>query len=76
MGGISLRKLLAAAAVSATALLTTAAGLAVAMPASVVLSWLDSRLAAERALADHALGVVLRPDGQGATQGRAVPDLA
>ncbi|MEI4232422.1 MotA/TolQ/ExbB proton channel family protein [Roseovarius sp. D22-M7] len=62
------------------ALLTTAAGLAVAMPASVVLSWLDSRLAAERALADHALGVVLRPDGQGAaqgaTQGRAVPDLA
>ena len=58
------------------ALLTTAAGLAVAMPASVVLSWLDSRLAAERALADHALGVVLRPDGQGKTQGRAGPDLA
>ena len=59
------------------ALLTTAAGLAVAMPASVVLSWFDARLAAERALADHALSVVLRPDGhaapEAAPQGRAVP---
>ena len=44
------------------ALLTTAAGLAVAMPASVVLSWFESRMAEERALADHALSVVLRPD--------------
>ena len=62
------------------ALLTTAAGLAVAMPASVVLSWLESRLAAERALADHALSVVLRPDGHAAPdavpQGRAVPQGA
>jgi biopolymer transport protein ExbB len=63
------------------ALLTTAAGLAVAMPASVVLSWLDSRMVAERALADHALSVVLRPDhhanARAATapvpQGRVVP---
>ncbi|MGX0976802.1 biopolymer transport protein ExbB [Roseovarius sp. MBR-51] len=44
------------------ALLTTAAGLAVAMPASVVLSWFESRMAEERALADHALSVVLGPD--------------
>lgn len=59
------------------ALLTTAAGLAVAMPASVVLSWFESRMAEERALADHALSVVLGPDGQAAAQpapqGRAVP---
>lgn len=59
------------------ALLTTAAGLAVAMPASVVLSWFESRIAEERALADHALSVVLGPDEQAAAravpQGRAVP---
>ena len=59
------------------ALLTTAAGLAVAMPASVVLSWFESRMAEERALADYALSVVLRPDLHGAAhpvpQGRAVP---
>lgn len=59
------------------ALLTTAAGLAVAMPASVVLSWFEACMAEERALADHALSVVLGPDGPGAPevtpQGRAVP---
>ena len=62
------------------ALLTTAAGLAVAMPASVVLSWLEARMAEERALADHALGVVLSPDERAATagapQGRVVPEGA
>ncbi|MEQ8903126.1 MAG: MotA/TolQ/ExbB proton channel family protein [Roseovarius sp.] len=62
------------------ALLTTAAGLAVAMPASVVLSWFESRMAEERALADHALSVVLGPDGQAVAhpvpQGRAVPRSA
>lgn len=62
------------------ALLTTAAGLAVAMPASVVLSWFESRIAEERALADHALSVVLGPDGRTAphpvAQGRAVPQGA
>ncbi|ARE85093.1 biopolymer transport protein ExbB [Roseovarius mucosus] len=62
------------------ALLTTAAGLAVAMPASVVLSWFESRMAEERALADHALSMVLGPDGQEAQQaipeGRAVPACA
>jgi len=46
------------------ALMTTAAGLAVAMPASVILSWLEARMAAERSLADHALSVVLRPDNR------------
>jgi biopolymer transport protein ExbB len=55
------------------ALLTTAAGLAVAMPASVVLSWLDARMAAERALADHALRVVLRPDHHAGTRAAAAP---
>jgi biopolymer transport protein ExbB len=62
------------------ALLTTAAGLAVAMPASVVLSWFEARMAEERALADHALSVVLGPDGQGAPlvtpRGLAVPEHA
>jgi biopolymer transport protein ExbB len=46
------------------------------MPASVVLSWFESRMAEERALADHTLSVVLGPDGQAAAQsvpqGRAV----
>lgn len=62
------------------ALLTTAAGLAVAMPASVILSWLEARMTEERALADHALSVVLGPDNRAATvsepQGRAVPQGA
>ena len=46
------------------ALLTTAAGLAVAMPTSMVLSWFESRMAAERAFADKAVQTVLVP-GQG-----------
>ena len=62
------------------ALLTTAAGLAVAMPASVVLSWFESRIAEERALADHALSMVLGPDlheaAQSVAQGGAVPQGA
>lgn len=43
------------------ALLTTAAGLAVAMPTSVALSWLESRMDEERAFAGHAISVVLTP---------------
>ncbi|PYE84875.1 MotA/TolQ/ExbB proton channel family protein [Pseudoroseicyclus aestuarii] len=43
------------------ALMTTAVGLAVAMPTSVILSWLEARVAGERALADRALQTVLRP---------------
>lgn len=43
------------------ALLTTAAGLSVAMPTSVVLSWFESRIDAERAFADYAVSVLTRP---------------
>lgn len=46
------------------ALLTTAVGLAVAMPTSMVLAWFESRVARERAFADKALQTVLVP-GQG-----------
>ncbi len=43
------------------ALLTTAAGLAVAMPTSLVLTWFESRAARERAMADAALEALLHP---------------
>jgi biopolymer transport protein ExbB len=43
------------------ALLTTAVGLAVAMPTSMVLAWLESRTARERVFADMALRTVLVP---------------
>lgn len=43
------------------ALLTTAVGLAVAMPTSVALSWLEARMSAERVFADQALTTVLAP---------------
>jgi biopolymer transport protein ExbB len=43
------------------ALLTTAAGLAVAMPTSLVLTWFESRAARERALADAALEAAFHP---------------
>ncbi len=43
------------------ALITTAVGLAVAMPTSMVLSWLESRTARERVFADKALRTVLLP---------------
>ncbi len=45
------------------ALVTTAVGLAVAMPTSMVLSWLESRTARERVFADKALRTVLMPQG-------------
>ncbi|MBK0328971.1 MotA/TolQ/ExbB proton channel family protein [Rhodobacteraceae bacterium F11138] len=41
------------------ALLTTAVGLAVAMPTSMALAWLESRTARERVFADKALRTVL-----------------
>jgi biopolymer transport protein ExbB len=47
------------------ALLTTAVGLAVAMPTSMILAWLESRTARERVFADMALRTVLVP-GQAA----------
>ncbi len=43
------------------ALLTTAVGLGVAMPTALCLTYLESRVAAERALSDEALEVLLRP---------------
>jgi len=43
------------------ALLTTAVGLAVAMPTSMILAWFESRTARERVFADKALQTVLVP---------------
>ncbi|MBV1927871.1 MAG: MotA/TolQ/ExbB proton channel family protein [Rhodobacteraceae bacterium] len=43
------------------ALLTTAVGLAVAMPTSMILAWLEGRTARERVFADKALQTVLVP---------------
>jgi len=51
------------------ALLTTAVGLAVAMPTSMILAWLESRTARERVFADMALRTVLVP-------GRTIPAAA
>ncbi|MEP3054260.1 MotA/TolQ/ExbB proton channel family protein [Ascidiaceihabitans sp.] len=44
------------------ALLTTAVGLAVAMPTSVVLSWFEARMTAERVFADQALNTIHTPN--------------
>lgn len=52
------------------ALITTAVGLAVAMPTSMVLSWFESRTARERVFADKALRTVLVP-GQLAPEAEA-----
>lgn len=49
------------------ALLTTAAGLAVAMPTSLVLSWFEARMRRERVFANRALRTVFAP-------GTPVPD--
>lgn len=43
------------------ALMTTAAGLAVAMPSSLIHSWLEARMTNERRVADHAIQTVLYP---------------
>ncbi|MBO6603090.1 MAG: MotA/TolQ/ExbB proton channel family protein [Roseicyclus sp.] len=43
------------------ALLTTAAGLALAMPTALALTWLESRAARDRARADLALEALFRP---------------
>lgn len=49
------------------ALLTTAVGLAVAMPTSVVLTWFESRMDADRVLAQKAVHTLLSPVGRSAT---------
>lgn len=43
------------------ALLTTAAGLAVAMPSALVLSWFEGRMHRERVFAERGLGTILAP---------------
>ncbi|MEO0830266.1 MAG: MotA/TolQ/ExbB proton channel family protein [Pseudomonadota bacterium] len=43
------------------ALMTTAVGLAVAMPTSLVLSWFEGRMADERVMADRLITTALRP---------------
>lgn len=43
------------------ALLTTAVGLAVAMPTSLVLSWFEARMESERVFAEKALTTILAP---------------
>lgn len=48
------------------ALLTTAVGLAVAMPTSMVLSWLEGRMDGERVTAEWAISTVLHPQGRAA----------
>ncbi|WP_298853104.1 MotA/TolQ/ExbB proton channel family protein [uncultured Ruegeria sp.] len=63
------------------ALITTAVGLAVAMPTSMVLSWLESRTARERVFADKALRTILIPgpsiqSAAGAAQPPAAPEHA
>lgn len=45
------------------ALLTTAVGLVVAMPTALILSWLESRMEAERVIAEQAIMTVLQPAG-------------
>lgn len=43
------------------ALMTTAVGLAVAMPTSLVLSWFEARMDAERVFAEKAVQTILKP---------------
>ncbi|MEL7255505.1 MAG: MotA/TolQ/ExbB proton channel family protein [Pseudomonadota bacterium] len=50
------------------ALLTTAVGLAVAMPTSVVHSWFESRLDKERVIAERAIATILYPQGPRAAE--------
>ncbi|MCV6592855.1 MAG: MotA/TolQ/ExbB proton channel family protein [Silicimonas sp.] len=46
------------------ALMTTAAGLAVAMPTSLIHSWFEARMDGERGLADLAIQTSLHPQGR------------
>ncbi|MEM7596183.1 MAG: MotA/TolQ/ExbB proton channel family protein [Pseudomonadota bacterium] len=50
------------------ALLTTAVGLAVAMPTSVIHSWFESRMDRERVIAERAIATILYPQGPRAAQ--------
>ena len=56
------------------ALLTTAVGLAVAMPTAVILTWFEARLAVERVTADRLLQTLLAPGlGTAAPRSQAAP---
>ncbi|MCD9149123.1 MotA/TolQ/ExbB proton channel family protein [Pseudophaeobacter flagellatus] len=58
------------------ALLTTAAGLAVAMPTSLVLSWLTARMQRERVFANQALRRVFAPQNTSAdAPGQSAADV-
>lgn len=46
------------------ALLTTAAGLSVAMPTSIALSWFEAQIDRERAMAEHAFTVLVTPTSE------------
>ena len=56
------------------ALMTTAAGLAVAMPVSALLAWLESRMAAERRMAGTVIEAALCPGMSPAAMARAEKD--
>ncbi len=56
------------------ALLTTAVGLAVAMPTAMVLSWLEGRMDTERVIAERAIATVLHPQDGGAAGLNTVAD--
>ena len=58
------------------ALLTTAVGLVVAIPAALVLSWLEGRLEADRAFADVMIARILAPDRAPDAVARTRPDAA
>jgi len=49
------------------ALLTTAAGLTVAMPTSIALSWFESRIENERLYAEYVLSIIASSQGLGAS---------
>ena len=55
------------------ALLTTAVGLVVAMPTSVVLNWLEGRMDGERVIAGRAIQTVAKPFGGSWTVGQGAP---
>ncbi len=58
------------------ALLTTAAGLTVAMPTSVALSWFEAQMDEARSLADYAFSVIGRPVGTRADVGELAKHVA
>lgn len=58
------------------ALLTTAAGLAVAMPTAMVLSWFEGRMDAERVTAERAIATILHPQGPRGADPQAAMDPA